>query len=92
MVFAWLFLVPTGIILARYYKYLFPSFKILKVAFWLNVHRFLMIFTLMISITAFILVLADKGWKWIQADERVAFAHSIFGIVVIGILIFQVNI
>ncbi|CAF0923592.1 unnamed protein product [Brachionus calyciflorus] len=90
MTFAWLFLVPNGIILARYYKKLLPSLRILNVDFWFNGHRVLMISTFVLSIVAFFLVLSDHGWKWVEPEEKTAFAHSIFGIVIIGIIIFQI--
>ncbi|CAF1108113.1 unnamed protein product, partial [Brachionus calyciflorus] len=90
MVFAWMFCVSTGIILARYYKFILPSIKIQKMMFWFQAHRALMIFAPICSITAFLVILADVGWKWVETTSKVSFVHSIFGIVVIGLSIIQV--
>ncbi len=45
------------------------------------------------SIVAFILILADLKWKWVELIEtqKVNFAHSIIGIIVIGLSLIQVN-
>ena len=45
-----------------------------------------------ISIVAFIVILADLEWKWVEAsqDEALEFTHSIFGIVAICLSIIQV--
>ncbi|CAF1122033.1 unnamed protein product, partial [Brachionus calyciflorus] len=90
MIFAWMFCVSTGIILARYYKFILPSIKIQKMLFWFQAHRALMIFAPICSITAFLVILADVGWKWVETTSKVSFVHSIFGIVVIGLSIIQV--
>jgi len=45
------------------------------------------------SIVAFIVILADLKWKWVQLidTQKVNFAHSIIGIIVIGLSLIQVN-
>lgn len=58
---------------------------------WFNIHRALMIFLPICSITAFIVILAELDWKWVEISTPVEFAHSIFGIVTIGISIIQVS-
>lgn len=50
-----------------------------------------MIFVPICSVTAFIVILADLNWKWVSASSKVEFAHSIFGIVTIGLSIIQVE-
>ena len=50
-----------------------------------------MMFVPIVAITAFIVILADLNWKWIDASEQLEFAHSIIGIVTIGFSIIQVN-
>jgi hypothetical protein len=81
------------IIMKRYYKYIFPNVTILKVQFWFNVHRILMVFALICSIISFIVILADLKWKWIELTDMqvVNFAHSISGIFVIGFSVIQVK-
>ncbi|CAF1098188.1 unnamed protein product [Brachionus calyciflorus] len=90
MVFAWMFCVSTGIILARYYKYILPSIKIQKMMFWFQAHRAIMIFVPICSLAAFLVILADVGWKWVETTSKVSFAHSIFGMVLIGLSLIQV--
>ena len=45
------------------------------------------------SIVAFIVILADLKWKWVELidTQKVNFAHSIIGIIVIGLALVQVN-
>lgn len=90
MIFAWLFCVSTGIILARYYKFILPSIKIQKMMFWFQAHRALMIFTQICSLIAFIIILADLNWEWVSLTNKVSFAHSIIGMLVIGLSLIQV--
>lgn len=90
MVIAWIFFASTGILLARNYKYLFPNAKLCGLEFWFVIHRPFMIIVSLISITAFIVILSELDWKWVTTDEPLNFAHSIFGIVAIGLPIIQV--
>ena len=90
MVIAWIFCASTGILFARYYKFIFPTVKWFNLQFWFNIHRPVMIFVPILSIIAFIVILADLGWKWVDIESKVGFAHSIFGIVVIGLSVIQV--
>ena len=77
---------------SRYFKFIFPNIKLLKVQFWFNAHRFLMFSVPVFSIVAFIVILADLKWKWVELIEtqKVNFAHSIIGIIVIGLSFIQV--
>jgi len=52
-----------------------------------------MVFAPICSIVSFIVILADLKWKWIELTDVqvVNFSHSIFGIVVIGFSVIQVN-
>ena len=52
-----------------------------------------MMFIPVASIVAFIVILADLKWKWIELSDTVVvnFIHSIIGIVVIGFSLIQVN-
>lgn len=91
MIFVWLFLIPSGIIIARYHKNLLPSLRIFNVPFWFNMHRLIMIISLFLTIPAFILILAQNNWHWVSADNRTKYTHSILGIVTFGLLFFQVK-
>lgn len=58
--------------------------------FWFQAHRAIMILSPIFSIAAFLVILADLEWKWIEKTNKVSFAHSIFGIVLIGLSLIQV--
>ncbi len=77
---------------SRYYKFIFPNIKLLKVQFWFNAHRFLMFSVPVFSVVAFIVILADLKWKWVELIEtqKVNFVHSIIGIIVVGLSFIQV--
>ena len=49
-----------------------------------------MIFVPICSSVAFIVILADLEWKWLETTQLTNFVHSIFGIVTIGLSIIQV--
>ena len=51
-----------------------------------------MFFVPVFSIVAFIVILADLKWKWVELidTQKVNFAHSIIGIIVIGMSLIQV--
>ena len=91
MVIAWMFCASTGILIARYYKFLLPNVKLFDLQFWFVIHRPLMIFVPIVAITAFIVILADLDWKWVESSERLPFAHSIIGIITIGFSLIQVR-
>lgn len=50
-----------------------------------------MVLTLLTSIVAFIVILSDLNWLWVDPTESVNFSHSFFGIVTIVIAIAQVD-
>jgi hypothetical protein len=75
----------------RYYKFIFPTVKFLKLDFWFNIHRPLMISVPIISIAAFIIILSYLDWDWVDSDRPLSFVHSILGIIVIFLSIVQVN-
>jgi hypothetical protein len=74
-----------------YYKYIFPKVKIFDVQFWFVAHRSLMVSTLLVSLGSFVVILYHMGWTWITPAFTINFAHSIVGIITIGLTFFQVN-
>ena len=91
MIIAWILFASTGIIVARYFKFLLPDVKLCKVKFWFLLHRPLMVCVPLISIAAFIIILWGVGWAWVPLqDDTIIFSHSIFGIVTISFSIIQV--
>ena len=90
MIIAWILLAPIGILLARYFKFLLPNFKIQNSKFWLFVHRLILMLAVLLSFIAFILILADLKWSWVESTSRVSYAHSIIGILTIVFAFLQV--
>ena len=90
MIFAWAFCAPVGMMIARSFKFMFPKRKICDLKVWFVIHRPLMILCTIVTIAAFIVILAQSNWKWIDPHERLEFVHSIFGIVAIGLSVIQV--
>lgn len=74
-----------------YYKYLFPDRTMGGLQFWFVIHRSVMILVCFFSIASFVLILAFKKWSWIDYSLKLNFSHSIFGIVSIGLVFFQVK-
>lgn len=60
------------------------------VQFWFFVHRPLMISVPIISLIAFLVILSDLKWKWVDSTEQPHFAHSIIGIITISFSFIQV--
>jgi hypothetical protein len=87
MIVSWIFLAPIGIFIARYYKSLLSR---KKSQFWFFIHRVVLVFATLLSIAAFILVLADQSWTWASYQNGISFAHSITGIITIALAVVQV--
>ena len=91
MIFAWLLCASTGILFARYYKFIFPKKQLLGVEFWFFVHRTLMISVPIITLSAFLVILSDLNWKWIAIESgNPVFLHSIIGITTLSFSFVQV--
>ena len=90
MIIAWMLFASTGILFARYYKYLYPNIKLCGVQFWFLMHRPIMLLVPILSIISFLIILSQLDWFWVLSSIPVAFTHSIFGIIAIIFSIIQV--
>ncbi|KAK6185394.1 hypothetical protein SNE40_007639 [Patella caerulea] len=82
MVISWMVSAAVGLITARYLKPFWPTSSIGGQKVWIQVHRWSMILTLLISSIGFILVFIDnKGYSQIIGDNYKK-AHPIIGIIV----------
>ncbi|CAF0731306.1 unnamed protein product [Brachionus calyciflorus] len=90
MIIAWMIFVPIAIVVARYMRFLFPTKKLCGSSVWLAVHRTLMLLVPVLSIAAFIVILANLNWDWVKPSKTLHFIHSIFGIFAIFLSFFQV--
>jgi hypothetical protein len=88
MVFAFMFCLAASIFIARYTK--FTQFSTYGTNAWLITHVSLNVFTVIVVIIAFLVILAEHDWKWLTANHgSVEYAHSIIGIITIIFLVLQ---
>jgi hypothetical protein len=90
MIIAWVLCASTGILVARYFKFLFGDKKFGGVHFWFAVHRPVMIFVPICSLVAFLVILAQLNWSWVSSANRTSFAHSIVGVLALVFSFVQV--
>jgi hypothetical protein len=90
MVIAWILLASTGILFARYFKFLLPKKELCGVKFWFLMHRPVMILATALTITGFIIILSQLNWQWVPPEDNLEFAHSVFGIIAVAVSVFQV--
>ncbi|XP_048845348.1 putative ferric-chelate reductase 1 [Brienomyrus brachyistius] len=84
MLIAWLTTVTTGIIVARFFKAEWPSSTLFGQKVWFQMHRGLMMLTVLLSCIGFILpFIYRKGWS------EDAGAHPYLGCIVMGLAILQ---
>ena len=83
MIFTWIVLVSTGILVARYFKASSPDRKLCGKAVWFAVHRTLMSCAATLTAIAFVLILFYKKGQWTSKSSAREFTHSIVGLIVI---------
>ncbi|CAF4179558.1 unnamed protein product [Rotaria sp. Silwood2] len=89
MLFIWILFVPTGILIARYFKQSWPTRKLCGKQMWFAVHRSVMIFAAIMTLIAFAAILKYNQGTWVSQNESREFAHSIIGMLVISAAIIQ---
>ena len=62
----------------------------MNVQFWFFIHKPLMISVPIVSIIAFIIILSQLKWTWVDSTDQLNFAHSIIGIITISFSVVQV--
>jgi len=78
---AWIFLGSIGILIARYYKPLWPNHVMYSFRVWFSFHRPMMIFVTLLTLLSFLFALIELEWEWSASDNNLI--HSILGIIVI---------
>ncbi|KAL4635095.1 putative ferric-chelate reductase 1 isoform X1 [Arapaima gigas] len=84
MLIAWMTTASTGVIFARYFKHDWPSSALFGQAVWFQVHRTLMILTLLLCALGFIFPFVYRG-GW----SRRAGAHPYLGCIVMALAVLQ---
>ncbi len=92
MVIAWVLFAPTGMLIARYYKFLLDKRKVCSVNLWFALHLPIMLSVPIISFVGLLVVLSWLNWKWVQPEsgDEIEFSHSVLGILAISLAFFQV--
>ncbi|CAF1480850.1 unnamed protein product [Didymodactylos carnosus] len=93
MIFAWILIVPTGILVARYFKKIIftKDRKLCGEAIWFAFHRLLMSTVAILTIVGFLFIFAYKQGSWTKrsSSTKSEFAHSITGIIIISFTFLQ---
>jgi hypothetical protein len=90
MVFAWILFAPTGILISRYFKRTWANQIVCGEASWFSAHRFILSIATILTILGFQFILVAEEGTWVgSGDEIKHFIHSITGIIVISLAIFQ---
>ncbi|CAD6192290.1 unnamed protein product [Caenorhabditis auriculariae] len=85
MMFAWWVLASTAILIARYFKPLFPRTKLLGTAVWFQFHRDMMVASVVIQVICIFFIFYQAGWIWYQcsylctSDDFAKKMHAITG-------------
>lgn len=85
MFVAWMTTVSIGVLVARFFKPVWPTSKLFGEKIWFQVHRLLMVTTLLLTVAAFVLPFLYRG-HW---SARAGY-HPFFGCVVLALAFLQV--
>ncbi|CAF3130235.1 unnamed protein product [Rotaria sp. Silwood2] len=89
MLFIWMLFVPTGILIARYFRPSWPKRRLCATPVWFVIHQVVMVFAATMTLIAFTLILIFKRGTWVSQSLSREFAHSIMGLLVISTAIIQ---
>ncbi|XP_056019741.1 ferric-chelate reductase 1-like isoform X2 [Ostrea edulis] len=88
MIAAWIMCASIGVVMARYYKPMWADRKLLGEKVWFQIHRILMILTLLCVVAAFVVIFVHvEGWSQISEDDDYKKAHPYLGVVVTALTI-----
>ncbi|CAF0735095.1 unnamed protein product [Adineta steineri] len=89
MIFTWILIVSTGVLISRYFKNAWLHTLICGKAAWFAAHRFLMSIATILTVLGFLFIFVFRQGLWIDLGLTRAFAHSITGVIMIGLAFFQ---
>ncbi|KAL6734729.1 hypothetical protein Aduo_005237 [Ancylostoma duodenale] len=95
LIVAWWVLGSSAILIARYFKPLFPRKKLLGTAVWFQLHRDIFLISLILQILAVIFIFWQAGWVWYQCSYQCTpkdFSkkmHAITGIIATVLAVLQ---
>ncbi|XP_077987107.1 ferric-chelate reductase 1-like [Glandiceps talaboti] len=86
MVFGWIGFASIAIVMARYFKPMWPNSSLLGQKVWFTCHRVLMVFTLLCVCIAFIIIFVDLGgWVPYTSTSDLRFVHAIMGCIIVAL-------
>ncbi|CAF0777541.1 unnamed protein product [Rotaria sordida] len=89
MVFTWILIISTGVLISRYFKNSWATNFICGKAAWFAAHRFLMSMGAILTVLGFLFILVFNQGSWVEKGPTRAFAHSITGVIAISFAFFQ---
>jgi hypothetical protein len=89
-IIAWIFLGSIGILMARYYKPLWPNHVMYSFRVWFSFHRPIMFFVTLLTLLSFLFALIEMDWGWSVDGHDLT--HAILGLIVIICSVLNVNI
>ncbi|VDP26400.1 unnamed protein product [Heligmosomoides polygyrus] len=70
LIVAWWVLGSSAILIARYFKPLFPRKKLLGTAVWFQLHRDIFLISLVLQILAVVFIFWQASWVWYQCSYQ----------------------
>ncbi|CAF1601840.1 unnamed protein product [Rotaria magnacalcarata] len=89
MIFTWILIASTGVLISRYFKVSWANSFICGKAAWFASHRFIMSVAAILTILGFFFVLAFLKGAWVAKGSTRQYAHSVTGAIVISLAFFQ---
>ncbi|XP_025109625.1 putative ferric-chelate reductase 1 homolog [Pomacea canaliculata] len=87
MMVAWIFAASLGIVMARYFKPMWPDSKLFGQKVWFQIHRGSMVLVLLCTVIAFIIIFVKVGDYSELSGEDYKKAHPVLGIIVTALCI-----
>ncbi|KAL5016941.1 hypothetical protein ScPMuIL_006530 [Solemya velum] len=81
MILAWIFFATIGLLMAKYYKPMWPNSRFVNERYWFVAHFNCMAWLCLLVVIAFILIFIEAG-GYSQAPELPQKAHPILGIII----------
>ncbi|VDM80970.1 unnamed protein product, partial [Strongylus vulgaris] len=70
LIFAWWVLGSSAILIARFFKPLFPRKKLLGTAVWFQLHRDLNVIALILEVLAVFFIFWQASWVWYECSYK----------------------
>lgn len=87
MMVAWIFAASIGIVVARYFKNVWPDSTWFGQKIWFQIHRGCMVVVLLSTVAAFIIIFVDVGEYSEITGETYKKAHPVLGIIVTALCV-----